>query len=326
MKRKENKIKLFLTKKYSIDPYINYSISKINTILFHTKTHLTLCYKEMTLNLPFKEIINDYSNCGIWNFHRVTIYNKAIHFKCVPFFIDKEIEEMMIKNKKLKNELNDTISKKENESKEETFFNSEQMKMIQTPVKNANLNESIKDITNLIYQIEKNCTQKKKEDKVIKENIIKQSTKKKKKPLSLINNENINISNFNIKRVSTITQFESNITKTKSFKSTKSFLIKERDKKEKLTQRKSKIIISLTNKIFLSPKNIHSPISPKGRNFFYIPPTNQKIAYQKKEKKPIKHQSKPSSFNQTKNHLLSLHNPNHTYKISSITSLPYIKL
>ena len=141
----------------------------------------------------------------------------------------------------------------------------------------------------------------------------------KKKIISL-NNENINISNFNIKRISTCTQFESNITKTKSFKSTKSFIQKERDKKEKLTQRKSKIIISLTNKIFLSPKAIHSPAA-KDRNFFYIPPSNQKISYQKK---PQLHQSKQSSFNH--NRKLSLINNNRTFKLSSITSLPYIKL
>ena len=315
MKGKEKK-KNYLRRKYSINPYINYSISKINSILYH-KSKLSLCYKEMTLNLPCKEIIHDYANISIWNIHRMTVNNIKAQ-KYFPFYIDEKIEEIMLTNKLSKEDLNRMKQRKESEIKEETFFNSEQMKFIQTPKKDS-VNESIKEITNLIYEIDKECNKQKKEDVIVKENNIKQSTKKKKKIISL-NNENINISNFNIKRISTCTQFESNITKTKSFKSTKSFIQKERDKKEKLTQRKSKIIISLTNKIFLSPKAIHSPAA-KDRNFFYIPPSNQKISYQKK---PQLHQSKQSSFNH--NRKLSLINNNRTFKLSSITSLPYIKL
>ena len=320
MKGKEAKKKNYLSEKYSMNPYINYSISRINSILF-PKSHLNLCYKEMTLNLPYKEIINDYANISIWNIHRMTVNTIKVQ-KYFPFYIDDKIEEIMLSNKKSKDELNRTKIRKESEIKNETFFTKEQMKILQTPKKDS-VNESIKEITNLIYEIDKECTHKKKEDVIIKcENKVKQSTKKKKKIISL-NNENINISNFNIKRISTCTQFESNITKTKSFKSTKSFIQKERDKKQKITQTKSKIIISLTNKIFLSPKAIHSPLSPN-RNFFYIPPTNQKISYQNNQKKPQIHQSKHSSFNH--NRKLSLINNNRTFKLSSITSLPYIKL
>ena len=87
------------------------------------------------------------------------------------------------------------------------------MKLIQKQ-KKERVNELIKEITNLIYEIDKECNKQKKEDVIVKENNIKQSTKKKKKIISL-NNENINISNFNIKRISTCNQFKPNITKTK---------------------------------------------------------------------------------------------------------------
>ena len=126
----------------------------------------------MTLNLPCKEIIKDYANISIWNIHRMTVNNIKAQ-KYFPFYIDEKIEEIMLANKLSKEDLNRMKQRKESEIKEETFFNIEQMKFIQTPKKDS-VNESIKEITNLIYEIDKECNKQKKEDVIVKENNIKQ--------------------------------------------------------------------------------------------------------------------------------------------------------
>mgnify|MGYP001773660183 CR=1 FL=1 len=61
--------------------------------------------------------------------------------KYFPFYIDEKIEEIMLANKLSKEDLNRMKQRKESEIKEETFFNSEQMKFIQTPKKDSVINK-----------------------------------------------------------------------------------------------------------------------------------------------------------------------------------------
>lgn len=301
-----------LYEKYSKNPISLYYCSRINQLLLNKATHYNLFYKEMLLFLNFQEYITNFSKGSLHGFLKQIISQQQI-FVFFPRFIDEVIGTIMKGNFDQKRQFIFKNIKINNNSstKNETFFNEENMKMInQTPngKNKSNNNSAVKDMMKIILEIEKNRPKEKPKKTQMTKNLQRSTKKKKSMPNLEVNNENINLNNIQVKHVKTTTNLES--IKLHYFKSTSSFLTKMKEKRERIQKAKSKVFINLTNKIFLSPatgKSTRKILSPTNNhtnlNFFYFPTNNQKVKYFKPVKKENKEKKnkkiKPLSLIQT---------------------------
>lgn len=311
-----------LYEKYSKNASSMYYCSRINQLLLNKTSRYNLLYKEMVMSLGFQEFITKISKKILYGLLKQIIYKHQI-LTFFPRFLDEVIYAIMKENFSQKQQFIFKNNKNNNNStKNETFFNDENMKIInQTPngKKSSSNNSAVKDMMKLIIEIEKNRP-KEKPKKVQKTENLQRSTKKKKSMPNLeINNENMNLNNIQVKHVKTTTHLESTLIKVHYFKPTSSFLTKMKEKKEIIKKAKSKVFINLTNKIFLSPnpgKNTRKILSPTNNhttlNFFYFPTNNQKVNYFK----PVKKDNENRIKNKKKIKPLSLIQTQSTKKIN----------